>query len=132
MAEIKRIFQPVSVNETLTASTGFVTAAETGVVGTPLVGYGVSTITASTSGATAAFTLAAPVAGQGKSIVCIGGSTSGGNATVTLAAGSTLKGATGSPTIATFSSQGFLTLHGVSASVYGIVGISTGSVALTS
>jgi hypothetical protein len=105
---------------------GFIDALETPGAAALAV-FGVSTIVGSSSGAARAYTLGAPVAGVRKSIVQIGGSSSGGTSTVTLSTGTY----DGAATIATFTSQGSLNLVGISATRWGVVGISSATVALT-
>jgi len=99
---------------------------ETGSVTGSLAGYGTSTVITSTSGVLA-YRLPAPAAGVRKQIVCLTASTSAGTATVTCSTGTY----DGTNTIATFSSAGFLNLVGVTPTRWGIVGISTGSVAFS-
>lgn len=105
----------------LTAGAGFVSASEVGSTATPLRNYGFSSIVSSTSVGDKAYTLALPVAGYTKSIANITGSTSQGTASVTSAAGGSFD-STGS-TIATFSSQGYLNLVGVSSTRWAVTGI---------
>lgn len=108
----------------LQANTGMAQAVESGTTSATLVNYGVSTITiGSTTGATKAYTLAAPATGVAKWVTCATAST-GGTATVTLESGN-YKNSTGTNTIATFSSQGDLSLMGISTSRYAVISAST-------
>lgn len=127
-AEIELV--DVSSTQTLANKTfgaGAVEASETGTTTANLVNYGLSTIVGTSSAGPIGYTLALPVRGISKTIADIGTLTTG-NATVTAATGSNFTGPTG--TVVTFTTQGYISLYGVTSSQWAIVGLSSGSVSV--
>lgn len=107
-----------------TLSAGFVDKYESLTTAGAVSQYGLSNIAiASSSNGTTAYTLAAPIAGVRKALTCSTNST-GGVSTVTLTTGTY----NGTNTIATFSSQGFLQLYGLSSTRWMITALSTSTV----
>ncbi len=109
---------------TATVSGGFVTASESATTAANLKAYGYSSIVGSTSGGTRAYTLDTPVAGYFKQIglITFSVSTAGVSSVTTSTSSTTFDGTS---TIASFSSQGYLNLRGVSSTRWAIVGAST-------
>ena len=109
---------------TATVTGGFVTASEAATTAANLKAYGFSSIVGSTSGGTRSYTLDTPVAGYFKQIglVTFSVSTAGVSSVTTSTSSTTFDGTS---TIASFSSQGYLNLRGVSSTRWAIVGAST-------
>lgn len=110
-----------------TFSSGYVDNVENLSTAGAVSAYGLSNVAiASSSNGTTAYTGMVPVAGVRKTVTCSTAST-GGVSTVTIDSG-TLDGTS---TIATFSSQGFLGLFGLSTARWMITSISTATVTLS-